>query len=158
MQHTPSEVRAAPTTVDSKAIRPRRLLFALGLWGGLAVVAIANATVRELVYAPVVGDYWGHVASTVTFVAALSVVAYVYFGRVEHTVRELVAIGAGWLALTVAFEFGFGHYVMGTSWDVLLADYNVLAGRVWVLVLVAMLVAPVVFGHYLRRSSDVPSC
>jgi hypothetical protein len=151
MQHPSTEARTAPPTARAGVIRLRRLLYAFGVWVGLAVVAIANATVRELVYAPVVGDYWGHVASTVTFVAALSAVAYVYFGRVEHTVRELVAIGAGWLALTVAFEFGFGHYVMGTSWDVLLADYDVLAGRVWVLVLLAMLLVPVVFGHYLRR-------
>jgi hypothetical protein len=136
---------------EESALRPRRLLAALGVWAGLAVVAILNATVRELLYAPVVGDYWGHVASTATFIAAVAVVAALYFRRyVAHTRRELIAIGVGWLLLTVAFEFGFGHYVMGATWAELLADYDLLAGRVWVLVLVALLVAPLAVDHYLR--------
>ena len=117
----------------------------------MVVLAILNAVVREGFVAPVVGDYWGHVTSTVTFIAALSVVAYLYFTRYrEHSVGELVAIGAMWLVMTVLFEFGFGHYVVGNSWEALLRDYDVLAGRVWVLVLLALLVAPVVFGHYLE--------
>jgi len=37
--------------------------------------------------------------------------------------------------MTVAFEFLFGHYVMGHSWHRLLQDYDLHQGRVWVLVL-----------------------
>ena len=49
------------------------------------------------------------------------------------------------LAMTVAFEFLFGHYVAGHSWDRLLHDYNLFAGRVWVVVLVWVTVAPYLF-------------
>ncbi len=52
------------------------------------------------------------------------------------------AIGLLWILLTVAFEFFFGHYAVGQSWRELLADYNVLRGRVWVLMLLVALVAP----------------
>lgn len=47
-----------------------------------------------------------------------------------------------WLTATVVFEFGFGHYVIGHSWDRLLRDYNLLEGRVWLLFLTATTVIP----------------
>lgn len=137
---------------SERTVRPVRLLAAMALWVGLAVLAVLNATVRELLVAPVVGDYWGHVVSTVTFIAALSVVAYWYFTlRTDHTVTELAVVGAAWLVATALFEFGFGHYVMDNSWAALLADDDLLAGRVWVLVLLALAVAPVLFGDSLKR-------
>ncbi|MDX1489006.1 MAG: hypothetical protein R3268_12435, partial [Acidiferrobacterales bacterium] len=49
-----------------------------------------------------------------------------------------------WLVLTVAFEFGFGHYIAGHSWERLFADYNIMQGRVWSLFLVWMLILPFV--------------
>ena len=51
-------------------------------------------------------------------------------------------IGAMWLGLTLAFEFLVGHYVFHTSWNELLADYNLLNGRLWLLVLATTLIAP----------------
>jgi hypothetical protein len=51
------------------------------------------------------------------------------------------------VVLTVLFEFGFGHFVMGNSWDTLLADYNVLEGRIWVMVLITETVAPYLMGR-----------
>lgn len=56
--------------------------------------------------------------------------------------REAFAIGMLWVALTVAFEFLAGHYVFGNSCERLIADYNVLRGRVWVLVLLATCLRP----------------
>ena len=45
------------------------------------------------------------------------------------------AVGAMWLAMTLAFEFVAGHYVFHTPWTTLLADYNIFTGRLWILVL-----------------------
>jgi len=53
-------------------------------------------------------------------------------------------IGLLWLVMTVAFEFGFGHYVAGHSWNRLLADYNIFNGRVWSLFLVWVTILPYV--------------
>jgi hypothetical protein len=58
------------------------------------------------------------------------------------TTRRAWAVGILWLSLTVAFEFLAGHYAFGHPWPSLLADYNALRGRVWLLVLVATFVAP----------------
>jgi hypothetical protein len=56
--------------------------------------------------------------------------------------REAWAIGCLWLGLTASFELVAGHYLFGNSWNRLLEDYNVLGGRIWVLVLVTTAVAP----------------
>jgi hypothetical protein len=55
------------------------------------------------------------------------------------------AVGALWLVLTLAFEFLFGRYVARKSWQHLFHDYNVLAGRVWVLIPAWVAAAPYAF-------------
>jgi hypothetical protein len=61
------------------------------------------------------------------------------------SVQEALLVGLFWLVVTVAFEFVFGHFVMGHSWERLLHDYNVVEGRLWVLVLLWETTAPVIF-------------
>jgi len=51
-------------------------------------------------------------------------------------------IGGVWLGLTLAFEFLAGHYLFGNSWHKLLADYDVLAGRIWVFLPIVALISP----------------
>ena len=69
----------------------------------------------------------------------------------ELGVRTLWTLGVAWTVLTVAFEFLFGHFVMGHPWSRLLHDYNLLAGRVWLLVLLTTLLAPVLLGRLFPR-------
>lgn len=61
------------------------------------------------------------------------------------------ATGLYWMVATVAFEFLFGRYVAGNSWERLLADYDLTAGRVWVLVPLTLLLAPRLALWRLRR-------
>jgi apolipoprotein N-acyltransferase len=56
-----------------------------------------------------------------------------------------IRIGLIWLVLTVMFEFGFGHFVAGHSWQRLLQDYNIRAGRVWLAILLWVAFAPYLF-------------
>ena len=58
--------------------------------------------------------------------------------------REALEVGVAWLALTVAFEFGFGRCVAHTSWEQLLSDYDLRRGRLGLLVLACILVGPAV--------------
>jgi len=114
----------------------------------MVVVALLNATVREVFVTPRVGEYRAHVVSTGSLLAALGVVVSLFFRRVgPHTDGERWAIGALWAGLTVAFELGFGHYVAGDSWASLLSQYDVRAGRVWALVPLFLLVAPRLLGR-----------
>lgn len=63
---------------------------------------------------------------------------------------RLWGIGAAWTAATVTSEFLFGHYVAGHSWRRLSHDYNILKGRVWVLVVLSILAAAPVIGALMR--------
>jgi hypothetical protein len=52
-------------------------------------------------------------------------------------------IGSIWLALTLAFEFLAGHFLFGRSWSVLVAEYDLAAGRLWILVFATTPMTPV---------------
>lgn len=112
-------------------------------WFPLILVAIANGALREMIYKPYAGDLAAHQISTATFVFFFA--AYVWaIGRrwkIESAGQSWL-IGVIWVCMTIGFEFGFGHYVMGHAWTKLLHDYNILEGRVWIVVLVATLIVP----------------
>lgn len=120
-------------------------------WFPMVIIAVLNGTVREAWYGKYLDELPAHQISTVSGVLLFGI-------YIRHILRFLkpassmqaVTIGIVWLGLTVAFEFLFMHYVAGRSWEVLLHDYNILAGRVWVVVLVWVAVAPYVF-YKLKR-------
>ena len=118
------------------------------LWVLLAVLAILNGTVREFGYKPLVGDYIAHVISTVSYIGIMLGVMYVYFRKVliMSDKKMLIAVGTKLLIATIAFEFIFGHYVIGHSWEKLFADYNIFQGRVWGVVLLFILIGPRLVG------------
>jgi hypothetical protein len=101
---------------------------------------------RQAWYGKHLGELQAHQISTLTGVVLFGV--YIEFiVRVwrPESAAQAIAVGLLWLAMTVAFEFLFGHYVAGHSWGRLLHDYNLFAGRVWLVVLVWVTVAPYLF-------------
>ena len=131
----------------------RLFLYAFVLWLVFAVLAIINGTVRARLYAPLVGEYAGHVISTVILIGVIFAGTYIFLRmlRIEYSQLDLLLIGVFWVVLTVLFEFGFGHYVAGHSWEKLLADYNIFNGRLWSLVLVADLLDPLLMDSLLVK-------
>jgi hypothetical protein len=61
-----------------------------------------------------------------------------------ETSQDALQIGGIWLFITILFEFGFGHYIMGHPWKKLFHDYNILAGRVWLLFVIWTAISPIV--------------
>jgi hypothetical protein len=122
------------------------------IWLLLLVIAIAGASLRETLLRPRLGDQWAHVVGTLLVVLVFAGVIWATVGWVSPTLEraQLLTVGVVWLVATVVFEFAFGHYVMGHSWSRLLADYNLLAGRVWVLVLLTLLCMPAIAGEFQR--------
>lgn len=115
-------------------------------WFPMVVIAIANGLLRESWYGRHLSELAAHQVSTLTAVILLGVYIYSVVGiwRPASAARA-IAIGVLWLSMTIAFEFIFGRYLAGHSWDRLLHDYNVLAGRLWPLVLVWVGVSPYLF-------------
>src|SRR3954453_953222 len=117
----------------------------IAAWAGGATIGVANGVLREATFGRLLGERAAHAASGATAVAAFAG----YFSALQRrwpipSTREALAIGAGWLGMTVAFEFGFGRTVAKQSWEELLADYDLTEGRTWPLVLAWIAAGPAV--------------
>jgi hypothetical protein len=122
----------------------------------MLVLAIANGALRQTTYGKVMSELDAHQLSTLIGSAVIG--AYIWL--VVHrwppaSNREALAIGVIWLALTVAFEFFMGLVLAKRSLAEVLADYDVLAGRVWVVFLIWLTCAPLFF-HRLRSPPAPP--
>jgi hypothetical protein len=118
-------------------------------WIGMVIIAIMNGVIRDAFYGKYLGELTAHQISTFT----LTVLAGLYLWLLGlmwkiPSSNQAITIGLIWLALTVAFEFLFGHYVMKHPWTRLLHDYNIIKGRVWILVLIWITIAPYVFYRF----------
>ena len=115
------------------------------IWFGIMMSAIVNGAFRDGVLVPRLGDPIARAVSCVTLAAVIAAVTWMSLEWIHPTsTRDAWTIGATWLVMTLAFEFGAGHYLFHTPWSAVIADYNLLAGRLWVLVLITTLTAPVV--------------
>jgi len=121
-------------------------------WGILVILAIINGGIREEFMSLHVGEQVGHVISSIILCSIVLLVAYIFVNRVgiEYKPNAMLATGLYWFIPTIGFEFIFGHYVAGHSWERLLADYNILNGRIWILVLLIVLFAPRLCYHFIR--------
>lgn len=127
------------------------ILRALLAWFALMVVAVLNGTLRVALLNRRLGERTGHAVSTAMLcVLILGVTGLLVAWIGPASSRDALRVGTLWLALTLAFEFGFGHFVARKPWRELLADYDISAGRVWVLVLVTTLFAPLLVGRARR--------
>ena len=121
-------------------------------WGLLLVVAIGNGFVRESWITPRAGRGVGHALSTVTLTVLIVLVGSVATGWIGlRTIQEAWTIGVTWLVLTLAFEFLAGHFVFGRPWTELFAEYNLFAGKIWIMVLIVTLMTPIV--AFIRRGA-----
>lgn len=112
-------------------------------WLALVIIAVANGVVRELIYGRALTELRAHQLSTLIGMlligTAVGVFGYFFPIESEHTA---MLIGLIWLGLTVLFELVFGRFIARHSWKKLLADYDLLAGRVWLVFLAWLLILP----------------
>jgi hypothetical protein len=113
------------------------------LWLGFLAVAIACGFIRERFLVPWFGALGGKALGTLLVAVIIFGMIYASLGKSTGASRAaLLKLGLGWTMATIMFEFLFGHYVMGHPWDALWADYHVLQGRLWPLVLLVILFGP----------------
>lgn len=128
----------------------------LVMWLVLLLAMMANGFFRGLVLQPGLGEHVARQVASVLGVCIILAITAPFVRRLgSPSSAELLAMGLLWLVLTVAFEFLLGHYVSGATWETQLADYNILRGRLWPLVLLTTFLAPWLWGH-LRRQHLVP--
>lgn len=115
-------------------------------WIPMVFIAVANGVLRVLTFGNRLPELRAHQLSTAIGIVLMGL--YIW-GVIRvwppSSARRALAIGFLWVLLTVAFEFGFGHFVMGNPWSRLLQDYNLAQGRVWVVFLAWLAFAPYAF-------------
>lgn len=112
------------------------------IWLLFAVIAVALGAGRQMLLAPLIGDLPARWVGTLLGCAIFTAIIAWFLRGSGLSFAAALGLGCFWVVLTIAFEFGFGHYVMGQPFELLIADYNLFAGRPWVLVLISLLVAP----------------
>jgi hypothetical protein len=125
-------------------------------WFGAAGLAVANGMLRDLVYRPRTDELTARQLSTVSLLMLLA--AYLWW--LDQcwpipTAASAVRVGAAWTVTTLLFEFGLGHYVEHKPWSVLLADYNLTSGRIWLLIPLWVALGPSVVRRLRTRE---PAC
>jgi hypothetical protein len=123
-----------------------RLSEYLAAWLVMLLVSVANGTLRDFTYGPHMTELAAHQLSTALGILLLGGIMWIVIRRhPPATGWSAALVGVLWAGLTVAFEFLFFHYAGRHSWAELLANYDVASGRVWVLVVLWLLVAPSLF-------------
>jgi hypothetical protein len=128
------------------------MLNSLAGWFVMLLLSVANGAIRDFTYGRHMDELTAHQISTGSSVVLLGIAIWGYV-RIypPSSSSQALWLGLRWMLLTVAFEFLFFHYVGGHSWTELLSNYNLLRGRVWVLVLAWVATAPYLFFRMRRR-------
>lgn len=124
------------------------VLRAVVIWFAILVLASLNGALREFVMRPLIGDPIARAISPVLLCGLIVLLTWLAIRWIgPGSPKEALAIGALWLGLTLLFEFGEGHYLSHKSWAELMTEYDVLRGRLWVLVPVVVFFAPLWAGR-----------
>ena len=111
-------------------------------WLALPVAAAANGALRDVTYGKRMPRIAAHSLAVVPLVAAiLGWTAGLQRRWPLSSRRVAVRVGAVWLALTLAFEFGMGA-ARGTPAREMLAEYDIRRGHLWPFVPFAVMLAP----------------
>ncbi len=114
----------------------------LGFWFLLLVIAVASGGLRTSFLQPALGELRAHQAGTLIVCVVFAALIAWFTHAAALTPRQAIPIGVLWVIMTVAFETGMVRVWMGRPWSDVFADYNLLKGRIWPLVLLTLLVAP----------------
>ena len=118
----------------------KRLLI---VWFAMLLVASVNGGVREALLVPMMAPGSARAVTTLLLCAIVFLLTYFTIEWIDpRSSHDDWVIGGLWVALTLAFEFLAGHYLFGNPWSELFAEYNVFRGRIWILAIITILVAP----------------
>ncbi|MFN0122288.1 MAG: hypothetical protein ACKV2V_17470 [Blastocatellia bacterium] len=102
---------------------------AVAVWLLIIVAESIHGTLRELLLKPYAGDLRARQIALFTGMLIILCVAYAFIRWIRAaTTRALLLVGLLWVALTLAFEFGLGLFVLGYSWERMIEDYDFTRG------------------------------
>ena len=122
------------------------------IWLCFIPAAILNGGLREHVLARALGEKWALPLSGIILSACIFLITWLLLPRAVKALssKDSLRIGICWVFLTIAFEFVSG-LAGGSTITELLSAYNPLTGNLWLLVLAATLLSPVMAGRISMR-------
>jgi hypothetical protein len=116
----------------------------------MIAIAFANATIRELIFIRQFNTLRAHQLSTITLIILCSIYIYFVFPYLRiYSGRQALLIGLLWVILTTLFEFGLGR-ITKKPWSELLEQYDLSAGQIWPIFLLALLILPYLYWLIMR--------
>ncbi len=128
------------------------LVRALVFWLVLAVTGVANGFLRQLVLTPWLGEPVSRPLSGITLIILIYLAVWVFLKLTGPAAAPSAYWAAGflWVALTAGFEIVLGT-AMGMTLSELLGAYDLRSGNLWLVDMVAILVAPRLLAFLLFR-------
>jgi len=122
-------------------------------WVPMLMIAVANGAIRQATFAKSMSELRAHQLSTL--IGSVLIGLFIWF--VIHTWppssgSQALLIGIVWLLLTIIFEFFMGLVLARRPLSQVLNDYNLLAGRLWILFLIWIALAPWMFFRLLSAA------
>jgi hypothetical protein len=115
-------------------------------WIPMLVIAVANGALRQATFANVMPELRAHQLSTLMASVLIGLFIWLIIRTwPPSSGSQALLVGLVWLLLTVVFECFMGVVLAHRPLSQVLHDYNLLAGRVWVLFLIWLTLAPWVF-------------
>ena len=113
------------------------------MWVLFIPIPFINGVLREGWYKKKVGEIGSNIIGFFVLSSVFLIYTYLFFKNqiLSFSNTEIFLMGTLWLTMTLIFEFGMG-VVTGRSLEYMLADYNILKGRLWPLTLVIIFLAP----------------
>ena len=118
---------------------------ALAIWLIMIAAEITHGVARTILLVPLAGELRSNQIGVFTGSIIILAIAYVFVGWLGTTnPTELLLVGSLWVGLTFSFELLFGRFVVGLSWERLVADYNLLAGGLMPLGMIVLGLSPLI--------------
>ena len=124
------------------------------VWLLMMAIETIHGVLRNRFLVPVIGDVGSSQIGVLIGSALILGVATLTIVWIHPTSeRSLLVIGALWLTLTLAFEFGLGR-VLGRPWHAMLADYDLSRGGLLSIGMVVLALSPWIAAEVRKIDSE----
>ena len=115
---------------------------ALLVWLIIISAETVHGIARTVFLAPLTGDFRARQIAVFLAIIIIFSITFLFIRWIAaKDRRELLIVGAIWVLLTLAFEFGLG-FLLGLPAERILEDYNILKGGLMPIGIIAMLFSP----------------
>ncbi len=123
------------------------LFKAFAVWLLIAFVEMIHGILRAKFLAPKVGDLRSRQLAVFSGSLLIFLIAYALVPWIDpRSPNEAIQVGTLWFLCMMIFEFSVGRFVFGFSWKWLWKDFNPFQGRLLLLGMIFLFLAPYLVG------------